>query len=47
MKHGAILRVSFETLVMSPPLIITTAQIDEMVDSIHAGLKEAGDELLR
>ncbi|MEX2299008.1 MAG: aminotransferase [Dongiaceae bacterium] len=46
MAHGAILRVSFETLVMSPPLIITTAQIDELVDSIHAGLKEAGEQLL-
>jgi len=46
MAHGALLRVSFETMVMSPPLIITKAQIDEMIDSIHAGLKEAGEKLL-
>src|SRR5690606_9557557 len=46
MGHGALLRVSFETMVMSPPLIITKAQSDEMIDSIHAGLKEAGEKLL-
>ena len=46
MAHGVVLRVSFETMVMSPPLIITKQQIDEMIDSIYAGLKEAGEQLL-
>ena len=33
-------------MVMSPPLIISKQQIDEMIDSIYAGLKEAGEQLL-
>jgi putrescine aminotransferase len=46
MAHGVVLRVSFETMVMSPPLIISKQQIDEMIDAIYAGLKEAGEQLL-
>jgi len=46
MAHGVVLRVSFETMVMSPPLIISKQQIDEMIDSIHVGLTEASEQLL-
>ena len=37
--NGTMLRIGMNNLMMSPPLIITEAEVDEMLKSIDAGLK--------
>ncbi len=39
-EHGLVMRASFETMVLSPPLIITKAQIDELVTAATRALDE-------
>lgn len=38
-KRGALVRVTGDTIALSPPLIIERAQIDELFDVLRAGLK--------
>ncbi len=44
-KNGLMVRAVRDTIVMSPPLIITHAEIDRIVDTIGAALDEAGPRL--
>jgi putrescine aminotransferase len=44
-KKGLMVRGVRDTIVMSPPLIITHAQIDQMVDTIRAALDDAEPQL--
>jgi beta-alanine--pyruvate transaminase len=39
---GVMVRVSGETLALSPPLIVTEAQIDEIFDKVGKAIKAAG-----
>jgi len=38
-RRGALIRVTGDTIALSPPLIIERAQIDELCDALRAGLK--------
>jgi hypothetical protein len=38
-------RAMRDAIVMSPPLVITHAQIDQLVDTIAAALDDAGEAL--
>jgi beta-alanine--pyruvate transaminase len=38
-EHGVLTRVTGDTLALSPPLIISRAQVDEIVDAIRAALR--------
>jgi putrescine---pyruvate transaminase len=40
-KNGLMVRGIRDSIVMCPPLIITLAQIDELVDILHRSLNEA------
>ncbi len=43
--HGLVMRASFETMVLSPPLTITRAQIDELVGAAAKALDDTAAEL--
>jgi adenosylmethionine-8-amino-7-oxononanoate aminotransferase len=45
--HGLIVRPLAHLNVMSPPLILTEAQVDELADSLSAGITEVADDLIR
>jgi putrescine aminotransferase len=47
LANGLIMRASFETMVLSPPLTITKAQIDELVTLAGRALDETAAELLK
>ena len=47
MPRGLLVRPMGHLIVMSPPLIITKAQVDEMVDILHAGIAATAEELRR
>ena len=40
-RRGLMVRAIRDTIVFCPPLIITHAQLDRLVDTIHAALDEA------
>jgi beta-alanine--pyruvate transaminase len=40
--EGALVRVTGDTIALSPPLIISTAQIDQLVDQVRDALRSAG-----
>jgi putrescine aminotransferase len=44
-EHGLIMRASFETMVLSPPLTITKPQIDELVTAASRALDETAAAL--
>jgi putrescine---pyruvate transaminase len=44
-EHGLIMRASFETMVLSPPLTITKAQIDELATAASRALDETAAAL--
>jgi putrescine aminotransferase len=44
-KHGLMVRAVRDSIVMSPPLVISHAQIDQLVDTIRRALDEAEPEL--
>jgi putrescine aminotransferase len=44
-EHGLMIRAIRDTLVMSPPLIITHGEIDRLVDTIAGALDEAEPQL--
>ncbi len=46
-ENGLLVRPLINMCVMSPPLIITRAQIDEMVDILRAGIEQSQDDLRR
>jgi putrescine aminotransferase len=46
-KHGLIVRPLGHLNVMSPPLIMTEAQVDELVGGLAAGIKSVADDLVR
>jgi len=46
-KHGVIVRPLGHLNVMSPPLIMTEAQVDELVSGLAAGIKSVADDLVR
>ena len=43
--RGLMVRAIRDTIVMSPPLVITHAEIDRLVDTIRAALDESADKL--
>ncbi|MEX0815338.1 MAG: aminotransferase [Dongiaceae bacterium] len=47
MPRGLLVRPMGHLIVMSPPLIITKAQVDEMVDILRAGIAATAEELSR
>ncbi len=47
MPRGLLVRPMGHLIVMSPPLIITKAQVDEMVDILRAGIAATAEELRR
>jgi adenosylmethionine-8-amino-7-oxononanoate aminotransferase len=44
---GLLVRPLINMCVMSPPLVITTDQIDDMVEILHQGISNTMDDLLR
>jgi putrescine aminotransferase len=46
-RNGLIVRPLAHLNVMSPPLIMTEAQVDELVSSLSVGIKAVADELVR
>jgi putrescine aminotransferase len=44
-KHGLMVRAVRDTIVMSPPLIISHAEIDRLVGTIRKALDEAEPQL--
>jgi 4-aminobutyrate--pyruvate transaminase len=47
MPKGLLVRPMAHLVVLSPPLIVTRAQIDEAVEALRAGIKDTMDELAR
>ena len=47
MPRGLLVRPMGHLIVMSPPLIITKAQVDEMVDILRAGIAATAEQLTR
>ena len=47
MPRGLLVRPLAHYAVLSPPLTITKAQIDETVEILRAGIKAMTDELMR
>ena len=45
--HGLIVRPLGHLNVMSPPLILTEGQVDELVDGLAAGIQDAANDLIR
>ncbi len=45
LKNGLILRATYDSMLLSPPLVITREQVDELVDKIHRSLDETADAL--
>jgi adenosylmethionine-8-amino-7-oxononanoate aminotransferase len=46
-KHGLLIRPLGHLNIMSPPLVMTEAQVDELVSGLSAGIRAAADELVR
>lgn len=46
-KHGLIVRPLGHLNIMSPPLIMTEAQVDELVCGLTAGINAFTDDLVR
>jgi putrescine---pyruvate transaminase len=47
MPKGLMVRPLSHLLILSPPLVITRAQIDEVVDVLREGIVEVMDDLTR
>jgi len=47
MPKGLLVRPMAHLIVLSPPLIVTRAQIDEAVEALRAGITDTMDELTR
>ena len=47
MERGLLVRPLGNTIVLSPPLVITRKQIDEVVDMLGKAIKAVADELIR
>lgn len=45
LEHGLILRATGDTMLISPPLTITLAEIDEMIEKMEVALALAADQL--
>jgi adenosylmethionine-8-amino-7-oxononanoate aminotransferase len=46
-KHGLLIRPLGHLNIMSPPLVMTETQIDELVAGLSAGIRAAADDLVR
>jgi putrescine aminotransferase len=46
-KHGLLIRPLGHLNIMSPPLVMTEAQVDELVAGLSAGIRAAADDLVR
>jgi len=46
-KHGLLIRPLGHLNIMSPPLVMTEADIDELVAGLSAGIRAAADDLVR
>ena len=44
-QHNLVMRAIKNSMVVSPPLCITKEEIDQMMDKIHAVLKQLGEEI--
>jgi adenosylmethionine-8-amino-7-oxononanoate aminotransferase len=47
MPRGLVVRPLGHNVILSPPLIISKAEIDETVDILRAGIEAVTDELIR
>jgi 4-aminobutyrate---pyruvate transaminase len=45
MRHGIVVRPLGDSIALSPPLIITKAEIDELIDGLHAALDDTAAAL--
>lgn len=45
LEHGLILRATFDAMLLSPPLVISRAEIDELIDRIRVALDLTFDRL--
>jgi adenosylmethionine-8-amino-7-oxononanoate aminotransferase len=45
--RGLIVRPLAHLNIMSPPLVMTEAEVDELIDGLAAGIKAAADDLVR
>jgi len=45
LKEGLILRATWDAMLLSPPLIMTTAQVDEMFDKVWIALNKTAREV--
>ena len=45
LKHGLILRATWDAMLLSPPLIITRAQVDELFDKTWKALNDTAADL--
>jgi putrescine aminotransferase len=45
LKNGLILRATYDSMLLSPPLIINRAQVDELVEKAWRALDETAKEL--
>ena len=46
LRQGVIVRASADTVVVCPPLIVTRAELDRLVDTLDAALEEVGTALV-
>ena len=46
-RHGLIVRPLAHLNIMSPTLVMTEAQIDELISGLSAGIKACADDLVR
>lgn len=44
-KHGLVMRAVGDAMVIAPPLIITTEQVDELVEKAHRALDDTAKAL--
>lgn len=47
LRNGLVMRAVRDTMIVAPPLVITPAQIDELVDKVERVLDDLHEELLR
>jgi putrescine aminotransferase len=45
LRHGLILRATYDSMLLSPPLVITRAQVDELFDKAWKALDETAEAI--
>jgi putrescine aminotransferase len=45
LRHGLILRATYDSMLLSPPLVITRAQVDELFEKAWAALEDTAEAI--